>query len=331
MIHKLINYHFGKIVRLSNYFCYLMITKHHLKKKLIILVILGSAIINCLAQPNPGFENWHTEFSYQIPDNWATLNFLSIFPPNALSAFKVSGLDKHSGNYALKLKTIFVKNNPAPGVNAIDDTSGYIFTGKINISPPSYEYGFPYSSRPEKLEFWYKYNPVGNDTGGVYVLLLKNNGIVSDTVAYGEMPITAVPVYTLFQFNIPYFLTAVPDTAVILFISSKRTSTARVGSALYLDDVSFSGWVGINEQDLNSDKVKTFPNPARDIVNIFAEIENADNVKIIDSSDRLAGIYKILNNHADINTGLFADGIYFYEIRDKKERPLAKGKFNVVK
>lgn len=301
-----------------------------MKKLVALLSVIVYTISNCLAQPNGGFENWSTVFTYQTPDGWQTLNFLSIFsPPNPISTFRASGVDIHSGSYALKIKTIFVNNNPTP--NAIDDTVGLIFTGKINLNPPSYRYGFPYSGRPEKLEFWSKYIPVGTDTGGARVVLRKWNGTGNDTIAFGEMQIASTESYTHMKINLTYYSTEMPDSAAIIFASSENNDNARVGSTIYLDDVTFTGWVGIDEQNYYADKVKTFPNPARDALNIMAKIEEANDVKISDASGKQIGIYKIQNFSAKVNTSLFAYGIYFYEIRDKKEKVLTIGKFNVIK
>lgn len=299
-----------------------------MKKPVALLSVIVFAVSNCLAQPNGGFENWSTVSTYQTPDSWQTLNFLSIFS-NPISAFKATGVDIHSGSYALKIKTIFVNNNPAP--NAIDDTVGLIFTGKIYLNPPSYRYGFPYTGRPEKLEFWSKYIPVGTDTGGARVVLRKWNGTGNDTIAFGEMQIASTEAYTHMKINLTYYSTEMPDSAAIIFASSENGDNARVGSTIYLDDVAFTGYVGIDEPNYYADKVKIFPNPATDALNILAKIEEANNVKISDTSGKQIGIYKIQNFSTKVNTSLFAAGIYFYEICDKKDRVLTKGKFNVIK
>ena len=298
-----------------------------------ILLIINCqlSIVNCSAQPNGGFENWTTTFSYEDPDGWQTLNFLSLnSPPNPLSAFKATGIDVHSGNYALKLTTIFINNNPASTIFH-HDTACFCFTGKINISPFSYQYGFPYTGRPEKLEFWSKYTPIGTDIAGAFVSLLKWNGVSHDTIADGGITILATSTYNLFQLNLNYRSTALPDSATIAFTPSQDSAAARVGSTLFVDDVSLIGWVGIDQYDINSTKVKVFPNPAKDNITIHAQIDDADNVQLIDASGKLQGIYKIQNYTSDINTSAFAEGIYFYEIRDKKDCGLTKGKFNVVR
>lgn len=301
-----------------------------MKKALITFVILTSLVLNAFSQPNGGFENWITEFNYQTPEGWQTLNFISVFiPPNSISAFKATGVDKHSGNYALKLKTIFIDNNPLPGT--VNDTIGYAFTGKVNVSPPSLKFGIPYVGRPEKLEFWAKYFPIGADLAGVSVALQKWNGTSADTIAYGDIHIDSTLTYTFFQINLDYQSTELPDTIIIGFASSYKKSKARVGSAFYIDDVALTGWVGIDEKNIYTDKVKIFPNPATDAININAQIDEADNIQITDVSGKLMGIYKIQNFNAYISTVLFAEGMYFHEIRDKHNATLTKGKFNVIK
>lgn len=292
--------------------------------------MLTSAILKTLAQPNGGFENWSTIFNYQTPVSWQTLNFLSSFsPPNPISAFKATGIDIHSGNYALQLKTIYINNNPAP--NAIEDTVGIIFTGKVALNPPSFKYGFPYTGRPEKLEFWCKYIPVGSDKAGAIVFLQKWNGLSHDTIAKGEITISATVAYTLFQVDLTYHSAELPDTAAITFGSSKEKEEARVGSTLYLDDVAFTGWVGIDEQETDNDKIKIFPNPASNAVNIIAHIDDANYIQVMDVSGKLLGKYELKNYKASINTVSFAEGIYFFQLFDKKDKILGKGKFNIIR
>jgi hypothetical protein len=300
-----------------------------MKKLLCIYTILIYGVFISKAQPNGGFENWSTNYSLLEPDNWQTLNFISLTAPNPLSAFKATGIDKHSGNYALKLKTVYFSNNPLP--EQVGDTTGGVFTGKVTLSPFTYKYGFPYSGRPEKLEFWSKYYPVGNDTAGAIVILKKWNGIYSDTIAIGGTNINSTAGYSLFQTDLIYYSTELPDSAFIGFSASKIPQIARINSTLYIDDVTFLGWVGMDKYEQTERQVKISPNPAKDNLTIFTEIEMAKNVKVMDSLGKLVGVYKIENYFTTININTFADGMYFYEICDKKENIITNGKFNVIK
>ncbi|MES2395200.1 MAG: T9SS type A sorting domain-containing protein [Bacteroidota bacterium] len=301
-----------------------------MKRRVFTFIIIFSWISISKAQPNGGFEDWTNEFSYEVPNGWQTLNFMSLLtPPNPVSAFKAIGVDKRSGNFALKLKTVYFNNIPQQ--IEIDDSVGGTYTGKITYSPPSDIQGFSYSGRPEKLEFWFKYYPVGNDVGKASFLLQKWNGSGHDTIAFASMPIAEATSYTLFQLTPTYYSTEIPDTASIGFSSSMNTSTARLGTTLYIDDLTFSGWVGVDEQHSLTGKVKIFPNPATDNVNICTSIKEANEIKVFDSFGKLEGIYKIQDDNININTCLFSSGIYLYDINDKKENILFKGKFTVVK
>ena len=305
-----------------------------MKKNIFIFVILTLNFefltLNCFTQPNGGFENWTSEFNFENPQGWQTLNFLSLLtPPNPLSAFKAMGIDKHSGNFALRLKTIYLNNNPW---NAqLGDSTGGAFTGKINVSPFAYKFGVAYTGRPEKLEFWCKYAPVDNDTALAAVFLHKWNGSFHDTIAYGEIYILTTPTYSLLQVNLAYNSVEQPDSASIFFLPSKDRYVARVNSTLYIDDVALTGWVGIAQPDLYKSKVEVFPNPAKDNLTINVHIDEAENVKVMDTFGKLIGIYKIQNYTSKVNTSLLAPSSYFYEIQDKKDRTLTKGKFTIVK
>jgi hypothetical protein len=282
------------------------------------------------AQPNGGFENWITEFTYESPEDWQTMNILSLTnPPNPLSAFKAIGIDRHSGNYALKIKSVYVNNNPANGM--VDDTMGMVFKGKIILSPISYRQGFPYTERPEKLQFYSKYNPVGNDTASAAVVLKRWNGTTIDTVGAAKINIPSTPQYTLFEINIDYRTGDLPDSALIVFFSSRDSLTARVGSTLFVDDVAFTTNVGINNPAPVSFLSRTFPNPAREEITIQTQLQEAFKVYITDVSGKTIGNYYIEKPDTKINTRMFSEGTYFYEIRTIRSKTIDIGKFSVIK
>lgn len=189
-------------------------------KKLLLLILLFSAFtaIRVVAQPNPGFEQWYSEFGYENPEGWQTFNILSLAsPPTALTSFKASGFDVHSGNYALKMKSVEVHNGAIESM--FGDTAGGVFTGSFIYSPLTVKYGFPYTARPEKFNFWAKYIPVGNDTAGGAVLLTKWNGTIRDTVGVLTFTIPPTSNYAFFENYITYREDEIPDSATILYLS----------------------------------------------------------------------------------------------------------------
>ena len=297
------------------------------KHTYVILFLL--IFFNASAQDNGGFESWTTEFNYENPDEWQTMNLLNLTtPPNPVSCFKAVGIDKHSGNYALKIKSVHINNNPAP--TAVPDTFGCAFKGKITISPVTFKAGYPYTNRPEKLEFYSKYSPVGNDTALVEVLLKRWTGTFTDTIAKATMNLTASSVYGLRELPLTYLNNELPDSAVIAFYSSRDSLTARVGSTLYVDDVLFSGWVGLNEIS-KSAATNVFPNPAKEYITIQTTLKEAHNLRLVNALGAEAGVYSIDNQGFVVDVHSFIPGTYFYEIRSIGNRVVDIGKFSVIK
>jgi len=297
-----------------------------MKKLFIILFILNASII--YAQNNGGFENWTVINGKDEPDSWQTLNILSLFG-NPVSAFKVGGTDKYSGNYALKIISVHM---PVKILPQLPDTFGYAFNGKAIISPPSFISGMPYTTRPQKISFYAKYIPVGSDTGLIGVVLHRNTTTGRDTIAYNRNKILPNGSYTHYEINLNYRNNNIPDSIDIYFKPSSTDSVGRrVGSALFIDDVLLVDFVGLKENELSASKINVFPNPSADILTISADIEEANNVEVTDVLGRTIGYYKIQNYAVKINVNSYKNGNYYYKIVDKKNKPLTYGKFSVHK
>lgn len=67
----------------------------------VFFVYFNPLLIN--SQDNSGFDNWSILNGHNKTNNWHTLNVLSLFGSNPVSAFKVSNTDKYSSNSALKI------------------------------------------------------------------------------------------------------------------------------------------------------------------------------------------------------------------------------------
>jgi len=75
------------------------------------------------AIPNPGFELWTNHGSYDDPNSWGTINSLTAIL-GVKTVTKATGVDVHSGTYAIKLQS---KTVPIQGV-----APGIAATGTIN-------------------------------------------------------------------------------------------------------------------------------------------------------------------------------------------------------
>ena len=138
---------------------------------------------------NNGFEKW-TEFSYEDPEGWTSLNsFVMLFGgvPNVTKS-----TDAYDGDYAVSVKTALFGDMSDP------DTIGFIATSSLeNIESGG---GFPLASgKPDSLVFWYQYKPSqAKDKGVVMMMMTKFNSTMnkSDVVDSQFVYVNATNGYT---------------------------------------------------------------------------------------------------------------------------------------
>lgn len=201
-----------------------------------IVTVFALTLANSEAQnaiPNPGFENWTNQGSYDDPDGWGTLN-------SQTSALGIKTVLKstsvHSGSFAINLVTKHITfiNQTAPGIagsNGVFDQNCSCFIG-----------GVPYNLRPDSITGWFKYSPVSTDTASVEITLSKWNGTSRDVVGSVKFTqSTAVTTYTQFKTKINYSLTTDPDTMVIILLASWTGATSsNNNSSFFVDDLALT-------------------------------------------------------------------------------------------
>ncbi len=279
--------------------------------------------------PNPGYENWIQNFDYSEPEGWGTLNLLGGLFGNPFTVFQDS-LTPYAGTYALQLTTTVLTNNPDT-VN-LRDTIGVLFSGSLSFS--SQVFGFPYTQTPDKFNFYYKYFPSGNDTAFCNVQLFKWNSTTGmrDTLASGyfNQP-AATGSYAHALVDLVYngqFSGINPDTAMITF-SASSDYIPMPGSSLFIDEMSFSGNVGIEEQALS--KVLTYPNPASNELNLkFSNTESAK-VVIFDVGGKAVLKSDVTSKEIKLTVSSLINGLYFYKTFDKNNAVVSSGKFNIAR
>lgn len=252
---------------------------------------------------NAGFENWSATES----DGWVSGNILMLLG-NSQSMFKsTSG---YSGN-AAEINTIHVTSKP-PGAN-IPDYGGTLASGKlVGLTPVA---GVPYTYKPSSMQFWYKYVPTAGDSSGALVAFTKWNAtsMKRDTVAFGFAVIKdSTTIYTKKEFNITYFNSNIPDTVIVLFLSS-GVSVTQAGSKFTVDEVMMLGGnTGI--QSTANISFHVYPNPAKDYLYIdlkgaFGELQ----YHIFDTQGRM--IYNEKVNHLNhIALRSLPAGVYFIKV-----------------
>lgn len=220
----------------------------------LIIFTLFSAFTGFAQVPNGGFENWTTN----DPDGWVTTNALMLLG-NPQSVFQSA--DAHSGSSACEITTVQLTNKP-PGI-PLPDYIGSVFTGKQIFTTPIF--GFPYTSKPEKLNFWYKFNAMNNDTATVLAYTTRWNTVSGkrDTLSYGySLMVDTISVYTQHEVTL-MMLDSInaPDSAVIVFTAS-IFGAPHAGAKLTVDDVEFTGG-NVGLATINASlEFDVYPNPA---------------------------------------------------------------------
>ncbi len=240
-----------------------------MKKNYIIVVIfllVGSLVSKAQPTiPNNGFEQWIDTIT---PVGWGTTNlnfgFFTYAPVTRTT-------DKHSGSYAIKLQT---KAIPMFGM-----LPGAAATGNIDVGT-GISGGVPTNGmKPAAIGGYFKFNSINGDTAVIVVFLTKWNGTTRDTVGAGGIIVnSSVTSYVSFNEPINYELPQVPDTFIVICVSSAGY-TPQENSTLYVDDLSFYGLLG-ERMPLTMFLQKVYPNPSDGIFTLSLADSKKHTVKV---------------------------------------------------
>ncbi len=81
---------------------------------------------------------------------------------------------------------------------------------------------------------------------------------------------------------------------------------------LYIDDISITEIAGINEV-ANTDKISIYPNPAKDVINVFAS-EKIRRIKVMNAFGQVIISDEVNNSNITVNTTNIANGMYYLQI-----------------
>ena len=306
--------------------------------KLLLATIISGASFCAFAQACWDFESWTgTE-----PSGWISANELMLLPGNPQSAFQdTNAVNVHGGKKALKLVSVTMTSAVAGLPNPI----GLAAPGRLVSFAP--KFGMPFTGRPATVDFWYKYTPTAGDSAEFLIFL--RNSVTHDTLGFGHWTHgAAVTGYTLQTVPITYnpaYSTELPDSMALTFSASKLFNAnytmcltcGKAGSILWVDDITFNGWNGINEHP-SSEGMSLYPNPASDHITISADVNDAFAIRAFDVTGKLVATAPLaLSNSAInrksgvLNTSDLSAGMYSYSVLDKNGVALRAGKFSVVK
>lgn len=251
--------------------------------------------------------------SYSIPDFWDNLNDFT----NSSGIYTC--IEGDPGNPSTNYLILRTENIPGKGVVTGKAVSGIIDT--TTFTPIS---GIPFSSRPEKLNYIIQFMPYSaSDPSNIYVSLTKwdtlNN--IRDTVATGYTEFIGMahswfPMYT----DLIYQSGDMPDSVCIVISSSSSNPLA--GGYLYIDDLSFSGYViGVNEYE-SEPYFSIFPNPTDDLITI-ENVEKTAHLEIYNATGKLMFTENI-NSIYRMDVHAWNPGVYLFRLRHQDNSVVVK-------
>ena len=272
-------------------------------------LLLASYTIAQTPVPNGDFETWTDTVTAA---SWSSNNYSigGILNYN----FVHRSTDVHGGTYAAKLESM---NLPVLG-----NMGGLITLGSYDMLA-GLSGGQGITGKPIKLKGYFKYAPVSSDTMAVIVIMTKWNGSSRDTLFYsGIMTNTTVAAYTLFEIPISYTpSTESPDTMNIVATSSAGYAP-QVGSALFIDDMSFEYGAGINETAENS-ILSVFPNPTTGNINVLLNGEQ-NTITVTNLLGEVIYSQATTSKNLNIDLSSFADGIYMLGVDNGSSKHFQK-------
>ena len=208
--------------------------------------------------PNSSFEDWTNSGTYDEPSGgfWTSLNTLSNLA--AFAPVTVSKTTDSRSGLAAKLVSGTLGTFTIPGLLVSGTTGEFSLTDPASVL----KQGQPFSSKPVSFSGYMKYQPVGADSGVVFLMLTKYNTSTAqqDTLAVATQTYnSAITEYT--QFNLPleyYDAVQTPDSITVSFISSGGAATfqGNPGSTLFIDDVVLDYTSSIAEPNSRSLSIK---------------------------------------------------------------------------
>lgn len=219
-----------------------------MRKHLLIIsaVVLVNTSFSQQQLQNPGFENWDdANTPLAEPTDWSSLKTADAMA--SLAPRVVNRVPGRSGNYAIELEVKSAFGVSANGIITngrvhadLNPDNGYVFTDANNA-----DWHTSFSSRPDSIVGWYKYSPVGGDSGKIEIILHKGTvgklprdaSTIANEVGNIRYNFTTPQTeWTRFSKAFNYLSSDSPDY-ILTTIAAGDSTTSVAGTKLLLDDL----------------------------------------------------------------------------------------------
>lgn len=310
------------------------------KQAALIFLFLSATVSFAQTIPNSSFESW-VQYSAagSRPEFWTTTDSITMGLSFNTVHSALQDLDASNGTYAVKLISSEVV---VPVFGAVRGP-GVLTNGLISASLTSYSIsgGTATAVRSKFLNADIKYLPAApTDAAVITAALLRRNtvtgnrdtiAIVSDTI---DQPLsTYTPVALQFEYQ---DWVNNPDSCLILIQSSRGINdpTLALGSALFVDNLSFSGTIGIDDVSATVKQFDVFPSPATSYVRVratFTDNKSGVMVRVLDTNGKLVAEKQLEDAELSFDINDWSAGNYLMHLVDNQERRLATRQFSVAR
>jgi hypothetical protein len=221
------------------------------------------------AVPNSTFETWVSRNSVEVPQGWVTTDdfipFSSLAPAASFlipTGTTTKATAAHGGSFAAQIQNVLkvtpVGSAVLPGIlqvaSRVNPNSSSVIGGG----------GIPYTSRPSRLQFWYKLTGANalSDSAAVAIGLLKTQGGETAVVAFDAILLTPTPDYKLFDLPLTYYESFAPDTLELYFTSGLSGVAITAGTTLTVDDIVLTSAVTATRNPAAEAALHIYPNPS---------------------------------------------------------------------
>jgi hypothetical protein len=241
---------------------------------------------------NGGLEHW----TNQLPDSFYTSD--AIFPFGTV----LPSTDKHSGTYSALLET---KHDPTFNM----DVAGRLVYASQDLIPKPW----PFTYRPTKLKFWYKFSRQGTDTALANIVVRKyNSGPISTPVGQGQwITTTNTPTWTQAQITLLYAQVYNPDTIDLVFQNAYLHYT--LGTKFWVDDITLEYSTGVEEPEQGI-LVKFYPNPSNGSFTTELPTREPFDMRVTDIAGKIVYTGNGFKNKTNINCKGWPNGMYIVTV-----------------